>query len=158
MAKNILIIGGGFTGLTAACKLSRESDVSITLVEGSGHLGGLAAGFPLLGTNLEMTCHRLFLTDTVILDLVRELGLSDKLMWCESSVGLSLGDRVHPFMSPLDLLRFKPCSLTGRWRFCLMALYLQKKKTGADWPPKPRRNDSLARAALMSCEPSGPRS
>ena len=117
MAKNILIIGGGFTGLTAAYKLSRESDFSITLVESSGHLGGLAAGFPLLGTNLEMTYHHLFLTDTVILDLVRELGLSDKLMWCESSVGIYLGGRVHPFMSPLDLLRFKPCSLTGRLRF-----------------------------------------
>ena len=125
MAKKILIIGGGFTGLTAAYKLSQESDFSITLVESSDHLGGLAAGFPLLGTNLEMTYHHLFLTDTVILDLIRELGLSDKMMWCESSVGIYLGGRIHPFMSPLDLLRFKPCSLTGRLRFGLIALLKQ---------------------------------
>ena len=58
--KNILIIGGGFTGLTAAYQLSRESDFSVTLVEASGHLGGLAAGFPLCGTSLERTYHHLF--------------------------------------------------------------------------------------------------
>ena len=74
--KKILIIGGGFTGLTAAYKLSRESDFSITLVESSGHLGGLAAGFPLLGTSLEKAYHHLFLTDTDILQLVEELDLA----------------------------------------------------------------------------------
>ncbi len=55
MAEKILIIGGGFTGLTAAWKLSREPDCAITLVESADHLGGLAAGFPLLGTSLEKT-------------------------------------------------------------------------------------------------------
>jgi protoporphyrinogen oxidase len=126
--QKILIIGGGFTGLTAAYQLSRESDFSITLVESSGHLGGLAAGFPLLGTSLEKAYHHLFLTDTDILQLVEELDLAGKLMWCESSVGIYRDGRVYPFLSPLDLLRFKPCSLPGRLRFGLMALYLQKKK------------------------------
>jgi protoporphyrinogen oxidase len=139
--RNILIIGGGFTGLTAAWKLSRDPDLSITLVESAGQLGGLAAGFPLLGTNLEMTYHHLFLTDRAILDLIRDLGLGDRLMWCESSVGVYLDGRIHPFTSPLDVLRFKPCSMAGRIRFGLMALYLQKKRnwrglagqSAADW-------------------------
>jgi protoporphyrinogen oxidase len=127
--QKILVIGGGFTGLTAAWKLSQEPDFSVTLMESASRLGGLAAGFPFLGTNLEMTYHHLFLTDAAILRLVRELDLSDKLMWCKSSVGIYFGGRIYPFTAPFDLLRFKPCSLAGRLRFGLVALYLQKKKS-----------------------------
>ena len=130
MARKILIIGGGFTGLTAAWKLSREPDFSITLVESASHLGGLAAGFPLLGTSLEKTYHHLFLTDTYILELVRDLGLNDKLVWCESSVGIFRDGCIYPFMSPTDLVRFRPCSLSGRLRMGFTALYLKHKK---DW-------------------------
>ena len=126
--KKILIVGGGFTGLTAAWRLSEDRNFSVTLIESSDQLGGLAAGFPLLGTSLEKTYHHLLLTDTCILKLVEQLGLTGKLMWCESSVGVYRDGRVYSFMSPLDLLRFKPCSLPGRLRFGLMALYLQKKK------------------------------
>ena len=139
--KNILIIGGGFTGLTAAYQLSRESDFSVTLAEGSDHLGGLAAGFPLCGTSLERTYHHLFLTDTAILDLVRELGLQEKLVWHDSSVGIYRGGRIHPFKTPLDLLRFPPCSFAGRLRTGFAALYLKHQKnwrgftrqTAHDW-------------------------
>lgn len=137
----ILVIGGGFTGLTAAYRLSRKPDCSVTLVERSNHLGGLAAGFPLCGTSLERTYHHLFLTDTAILDLVAELGLDDRLVWCESSVGIYRQGEIHPFKSPLDLLRFPPCNFPGRLRTGFTALYLKHKKnwhgftrqTAHDW-------------------------
>lgn len=128
MAKKILIIGGGFTGLTAAYKLSQESGFSIALVEGSGQLGGLAAGFPLGGTWLEKTYHHLFLTDTAILNLVSELGLQDKLMWCESSIGIFRDGKIHSFKTPLDLLRFAPCRFPDRLRTGFTALYLKYRK------------------------------
>ena len=139
--KKILIIGGGFTGLTAACRLSRDPDFSVTLVEASDHLGGLAAGFPLCGTSLERTYHHLFLTDTAILDLVKELGLQEKLVWRDSSIGIFRNGKIHPFKSPLDLLRFAPCSFPGRLRTGFAALYLKHQKnwrgftrqTAHDW-------------------------
>ncbi|MGA2786398.1 MAG: NAD(P)/FAD-dependent oxidoreductase, partial [Verrucomicrobiota bacterium] len=147
--KNILIIGGGFTGLTAAYKLSREPGFAITLVEGSDHLGGLAAGFPLLGTSLEKTYHHLFLMDTCILDLVKELGLYDRLLWCESSVGIFRNGKIHPFKTPLDLLRFTPCSLSGRLRTGFTALYLKHRK---NWRGFTRRtaHDWMTRACGRS--------
>jgi protoporphyrinogen oxidase len=126
--RKILIIGGGFTGLTAAWELSRDPGYSITLIESTGHLGGLAAGFPLLGTSLEKTYHHLFLTDTSILKLAGELGLGDKLMTCESSMGIFRNGRIYPFMTPVDLLRFSPCSIGGRLRMGFTALWLKHKK------------------------------
>ena len=135
-SKKILIIGGGLTGLTAALRLSADPRFSVTLVEASHQLGGLAAGFPLGGTSLEQTYHHLFLTDTHILDLVQELGLQDKLIWCDSSVGIFRAGKIHAFKTPLDLLRFPPCSLLGRVRTGLAALYLKHQKTGAGWPAR----------------------
>ena len=136
--KTILIIGGGFTGLTAAYKLSQEPGYSITLVESAGQLGGLAAGFPLLGTSLEKAYHHLFLTDTSILKLVEELGLNDRLMWCESSMGIYRAGRVYPFMSPADLLRFSPCNFFGRLRMGFTGCISSTKKTGAASPANAR--------------------
>ncbi len=127
-ARSLLIVGGGITGLTAALRLSADRNFSVTLVESSDHLGGLAAGFPLCGTSLERTYHHLFLTDTAILDLVTELGLKEKLIWCDSSMGIFRNGKIHPFRTPQDLLRFPPCSLAGRLRTGLAALYLKYQK------------------------------
>jgi protoporphyrinogen oxidase len=128
--RKILIIGGGFTGLTAALRLSADSANSVTVIESADHLGGLAAGFSLHGTSLERTYHHLFLTDESILSLVGELGLSNQLMWCDSSVGIYRDGKIHSFKTPLDLLRFSPCNLLGRVRTGVTALYLKHRK---DW-------------------------
>ena len=141
MPKKILIVGGGLTGLTAALRLSADKACSVTLVENAPQLGGLAAGFPLGGTSLEKTYHHLFLTDTSILDLVKELGLQEKLIWCESSVAVFRDGKIHSFKTPMDLLRFAPCSLPGRLRTGFTALYLKHRKnwrgfirqTAQDW-------------------------
>ena len=126
----ILIVGGGFTGLTAALRLAQKENCSVTLIEGSAQLGGLAGGFPLEGTWLEKTYHHLFLSDTTIVKLVEELGLQKSLIWCESSVGIFRDGKVHPFKTPMDLLRFSPCSLPGRLRTGATAFYLKHRK---DW-------------------------
>lgn len=126
--KKILVVGGGLTGLTAAWRLAADKNLAVTLVESSAQLGGLAGGFPLAGTSLEKTYHHLFLTDTAILELVKELGLQDKLMWCDSSVGIFRDGKIHAFKTPLDLLRFAPCSFLGRLRTGFAALYLKHQK------------------------------
>jgi protoporphyrinogen oxidase len=126
--KKILIVGGGFTGLTAALRLSSDKNFSVTLVESAPQLGGLAAGFPIAGTSLEKTYHHIFLTDADILNLVAELGLQEKLMWRDSSVGIFRDKKIHSFKTPLDLLRFAPCNFAGRLRTGFTALYLKHKK------------------------------
>ena len=114
---NIAIIGGGFTGLTAAYKLSKAGH-AVTVFEKNNVLGGLAHGFKRPGWEwyLEYAYHHLFANDWAILGLIKELGLSDKLIltrpitanYYQKSV-VQLDSPVHllsfPFLSPIDKLR-----------------------------------------------------
>jgi protoporphyrinogen oxidase len=126
--KRVAIIGGGFTGLTAAYELSKNPALEITVIERGNQLGGLAADFVLQGTHIEKTYHHLFRSDVAILRLVEELDLQEKMIWCESSLGIFYEGKTHPFMSPRDVLRFKPLNFLNRIRLGAVAFYLQKEK------------------------------
>jgi protoporphyrinogen oxidase len=130
--ESVAIIGGGFTGLTAARRLAQAGRHQLTLIERGDSLGGLAGDFALQGTQIEKSYHHLFGTDREMLELVRELGLTGNVIWCDSSVGLYYGGKVYPFMSPWDILTFQPCRFLNRLRLGLVAFYLQRTK---DWRP-----------------------
>ncbi len=123
----IAIIGGGFTGLTTAYRLSGQ-DVSVTIFEASDKLGGLAAGFELAGHRVEQAYHFLYKTDKYILSLVEELGLRDRLTYHKSSVSTYYGDRLYPMETPLDLIRFTPLTFLNRIRAGVTVLWLQHEK------------------------------
>lgn len=123
----VAIIGGGITGLTAAYRLSQQG-VDVTIFEASDRLGGLAAGFELAGHNVEQAYHFLYKTDEHILELVEELGLSDRLAYHKSSVSTYYDGTLYPMETPLDLLRFKPIGLVDRIRAGLTVLWLQRVK------------------------------
>lgn len=136
----VAIIGAGITGLTTALRLA-QNGVQVTLLEKSSALGGLASGFPLLGTNLEVAYHHLFRTDSHIIQLLEELGLGHKLVWRPSSVAVIDHSQVYPFGGALDLLRFQPLAFRDRLRLGAVILALQRRKdwrslvniTAADW-------------------------
>lgn len=125
--RHILVIGGGFTGLSAAKELL-DSGAEVTLVESSDELGGLAASFQVGGEHLEKAYHHIFKTDTDIIDLIEAVGGSDDLEWLDSSVAVYRDKKLWSFKNPLDLLRFKPCSLMGRLRMGAAVLYLKHLK------------------------------
>ncbi|MFZ5845144.1 MAG: FAD-dependent oxidoreductase [Patescibacteria group bacterium] len=77
----IAVVGGGFTGLSAAYFLAKSGH-QVTVFEKEDRLGGLAAGFKRPGWDwyLEGSYHHLFANDTAIFNLIKELGLSSKLI------------------------------------------------------------------------------
>lgn len=127
MQKKIAIIGGGLTGLVAGYELSKKG-YKVTIFEKENFLGGLASGFKINDTNLEKVYHHIFKTDKEIISLIEKLGLQKKLKWHESSIGLYYGQKLYPFVTPIDLLKFKPLNLIDKFRTGLVALYLQKTK------------------------------
>ena len=81
--KNIAIVGGGFTGLTAAYKMT-QLGAKVTILEAGSVVGGLASGCTILGAPIEKAYHFLYKTDKHMLRLLEELGLRDKLTYYKS--------------------------------------------------------------------------
>jgi protoporphyrinogen oxidase len=123
----VVVIGGGIAGATAALRLA-EAGVDVTLLEGGARLGGLVVSFEVAGTPLECFYHHVFPNESEILRLVAEGGLTDRMAWLPSTVGVMTGGRVWPFTSGLDLLRFGPLTPFQRLRLGIGALRLLR------WP------------------------
>jgi protoporphyrinogen oxidase len=123
------IIGGGIAGLVAAYELVKKGH-EVAVFEKEAELGGQASTFPIEGTRLEKFYHHLFTSDRPIIQLIDELGLSPRMRWIDSQVGLFHGGQVYDFVTPLDLLRFTPLSLPNRLWAGLVSLYLQRQ---TDW-------------------------
>jgi protoporphyrinogen oxidase len=131
----VAVIGGGVAGLSASYRLLQAGH-EVSLFEAEKQLGGLVRTFETGGDPLECFYHHLFTTDTTIVSLIDELGLGDRLTWRDSQVGFYHGGRIWPFVTPLDLLRFKPLPLIDRVRLGLAGLYLRRQD---DW----RRYESI---------------
>lgn len=126
MSKNrIVIIGAGYTGLTAAYRLAQQGH-KVTILEKSNVIGGLASDFRVEGASLERAYHHIFKTDTSIIKLANELGVGSEIAWHDSSVALFYDNVLYPFKGALDLIRFKPLHFHNRIRAGLVVLYLQR--------------------------------
>ena len=123
------IIGAGATGLPAAYDILKAGHEAV-VYESAPFIGGHASTFDVGGQRLERGYHHWFTSDTDIVELVEEIGLGDTIRWIDSTVGTLYDGRIYDFVTPLDLLKFKPLSLPNRVRLGLTTLYLQRQK---DW-------------------------
>ena len=126
--KKIGIIGGGYTGLTAALRLAQAGH-EVTVWE-RGEFGGQAATIPLGDTRIEIFYHHLFQSDVHIQALAEELGIGDRLIWLPSNVSYYADGRLLPLNGALDLLRLNIIPIWDRFRVGLVTLWLQLQK---DW-------------------------
>lgn len=140
MSSCVAIVGGGLTGLAAAYRLVKMG-VSVTVFEEADKLGGLAASLEVGTVFLEKFYHHIFTSDKHLLDLCRNLGLSDLVEWFEPRNAIFIDNKLYPFTSPMDLLRFTPISLASRIRTGLLTLSSRfirdyeafENQTAKDW-------------------------
>ena len=123
------IVGGGIAGLTAGYRLSQAGH-QVVVFEALPTLGGQAGAFPIEGTRLEYYYHHIFRSDAAAVALTDELGLTPHLCWLSSKMGYFSGGRIYDFVTPLDLLRFKPLPFVSRFVLGLQGIWLQ---TFGDW-------------------------
>jgi protoporphyrinogen oxidase len=122
MKKKIAIIGAGFTGLSAAYDLAKNG-LDVSIFERNNEIGGLAESFSAGNQKLEKFYHHWLGTDVEIFNFIKELGLSNNLIFKESKVGIYYSNKTYRFSSPLDLLNFKPLPFFSRVRFGLSIIY-----------------------------------
>lgn len=138
--RRIGVIGAGLTGLTAAYQLLK-SGLDVVMLESTLQPGGMVASFQFDLEPIEYIYHHIFTSDRHLTELVDELGLGGKLTWHNSREALYAGERLYPFSSPLDLLRFNPIPLTQRIRTGLTVLGAARvddwrqleSQTASDW-------------------------
>ena len=122
----IAVLGAGVAGLVAGMRLT-EAGHAIDVYERWPGLGGQAATLDVgQGHLLERYYHHLFSTDRHIAALYAELGMPDELEWITSSVAYFTDGKQWPFVTPLDLLRFKPLPPLSRVRLGAAVVALQK--------------------------------
>ena len=119
------VLGGGLTGLTAAYELAKRGH-EVLLLEQAPYLGGQASTFEVEGARLERYYHHIFTGDVDMMDLIEELGLSDRMLWLASKVGFFREGQIYDFVTPMDLLRFQPLGFWQRIRAGLVTVYLQR--------------------------------
>jgi protoporphyrinogen oxidase len=110
-----IVIGGGPAGLKAAHTLVKRG-VETTLLESAEVLGGLASVFDVQGVRIERYYHFICKGDDELISTLAELGLSDRLHWKDSRMAYFVDGALYPFLTPLELLAFRPLPLIDRLR------------------------------------------
>jgi protoporphyrinogen/coproporphyrinogen III oxidase len=79
---NVTVVGGGISGLAAAYRLRQRlgPDARITIVEQTRRFGGKLRTVELAGTATDVGAEAFVLRNPAAADLVRELGLGDRLV------------------------------------------------------------------------------
>ena len=123
------IIGAGATGLAAAYDLSKWGH-EVKIYERDKFLGGHASTFNVSNVPIEKGYHHWFTSDLDIINLCEEIGLGDQIGWFPSKVGTLFEGKIYDFVTPLDLLKYRPLSFTDRFKLGLSALKIKRIK---DW-------------------------
>ncbi len=133
---NIGIAGAGLAGMAAARVLTAAGH-QVTICEKMEEPGGLAGTFAYEGTRLEKFYHHYFTTDLNTVNLLKDLGLEEKMIWKETPMGVYTQGKLYKFSTPMDLLRFKPLSVFNRLRFGVVTLWLSRVKNWEKYEHQP---------------------
>ncbi len=121
------VLGSGALGLTAALRL-QEKGHEVTVIEKEETVGGLLTSLKIGDSYFEKFYHHIFQTDTVIVSLIKELGLENKLIWKPGKTGTLYKGEIYPLDSPATVLKFSPLKPFNRVRLGLVLAYLKLTK------------------------------
>lgn len=130
MLYDVVIVGAGFTGLTAGYELAKQGH-KVRIIESDKMSGGLAGTFEFSdGVTIEKFYHHWFNSDNFVSGLVDDLGMKDDIILLKSNTGMYFNGQIWKLSSPLDLLRFTALSIIDRIRLGLLVFKVRKIK---DW-------------------------
>jgi len=130
LKRTVDIIGAGISGLATAYYLSKTNKFHVRVWEKDSFPGGLAGSFSFNDEFVvEKFYHHIFKGDKALLNLINELGLSEKVIWRPANTGSFYFNQPYRLSSPIDLLKFKPLPFVSRIRMGLMVLMARRVKS-----------------------------
>lgn len=121
---DVVIIGGGITGLVAAYKLSK-SGKKVLVIEKQKQLGGMLRSVKREKYSIEEFYHHIFQNNAEIINLIKEIGLIKKLTWKEASTSFYYKNNFYRMTIPTDLLKFKPLSFSEKMKLSIFLLRIR---------------------------------
>ncbi len=118
-------------GLAVAYQLAMDGHHPVVF-EADDRVGGMTASFDFNGLKIERYYHFHCISDHAFLQVLEELGLSDRMHWVETRMGYWYQDRLQPWGNPMALLRFRGLGWIAKFRYGLHAFLSTKRD---DWRP-----------------------
>lgn len=129
MAKKYGIVGGGLMGMTLAHRLAQQGN-EVTIYEASAEMGGLAGAWKMNDIEWDKFYHVILLSDQYTRQILREIGVEDKINWVETKTGFYIGGKLYSMSNSLEFIRFPTLSLVDKFRLGLTILAASRIK---DW-------------------------
>jgi protoporphyrinogen oxidase len=124
--KKIAVVGGGISGIVASLTLARTGQFDVTIFEKEDRLGGLSTWFESQNVIWDKYYHVVLSTDTETINFISEIGLENKIFWCETKSGFYGKGRLVSMSTAMDFFRFPFMSLWQKFRMGIGILYASK--------------------------------
>ena len=129
--QRVAVLGAGPMGLAVAYQLVKDGHRPV-IFEADDRVGGMTASFDFSGLEIERYYHFHCISDKDFLELLDELGLSDRMHWVETKMGYWYQNRLQPWGNPVALLKFKGLGIIAKFRYGLHAFLSTRRR---DWRP-----------------------
>ncbi len=129
MAK-VIVVGAGIMGLAAAYQVLQDGH-QVEVLEAADVPGGMASHFDLGGYSTEKFYHFICKTDKPTFELLRELGIEQKLHWVPTSMGFYSNGKLNQWGDPISLLKMPAMTLWQKFRYAIFAFVSVRKNS---WP------------------------
>lgn len=116
--QRIAVLGAGPMGLAVAFQLIKDGHHPVVF-EADDRVGGMAAAFDFDGLKIERYYHFHCISDLSFLEMLAELGLSEKMHWRETKMGYYYQQQLLPWGNPLALVKFPGLSIIAKIRYSL---------------------------------------
>jgi protoporphyrinogen oxidase len=128
----VVVLGGGLSGVAVAYTLARAGISNVTIVERGQTLGGLAGSFEQDGHFYPLGYHHILHRDRALLYFLDLIGALPTVRWRRIRMLFHLGDRAYDLGTVRGFLAF-PMSLPDKAGFIRLMLKAFTKRDWSDW-------------------------